>query len=112
MNITTINQLVSVNILLDQDEALAALKDPRELQRNLREVLGDIAPVTLRHNDHRKSGPKGKGKARGGKAPGSGSASTTRQTTCSVCGETFKARGLGIHMAQKHKYAAAPTASD
>lgn len=34
MNITTINQLVSVNIVLDQDEAMAALKDPRELQRN------------------------------------------------------------------------------
>jgi len=108
MNITTNNQLVSVNIVLSPDEALDAIKDPRELQRKLRQALGDVAP-SLRRNSQRKPGPKGKGKARGGKATGTGSA---LMTTCSVCGKVVKVRGLGVHMTRKHPLSGAPAAGD
>lgn len=112
MNVTTINQLVSVNILLDQDEALDALKDPRELQRKLREALGDVAPVTLggRRNGHRKPGPKGKAATR--KATSTHGAGRDSMTTCSACGKEYKSAGLGIHMARKHPSLAVPIAGD
>ena len=114
MNVTTINQLVSVNILLDQDEALAALKDPRELQRKLREALGDMAPLSAatwrgRRNGHGKPGPKARATQKATPAHGTGRASTT---TCSVCGKAYKPAGLGVHMARKHNSQSAPTASE
>jgi len=99
MNVTTINQLVSVGILLERDEAIAALKDPSELQRQLREALGDLAPVTLVHrNGHRKAAPKAKARA--------------STLICPECGDKFKARGLGIHMAKKHSASDVQPASD
>jgi len=100
MNVTTINQLVSVNILLERDEAIAALRDPRELQAKLREALGDLASVTLKasRNGHRKAVPKAKARA--------------STLICPECGDKFKARGLGIHMAKKHSTSDAPAAGD
>ncbi len=110
MKITTINQLVSVSIELERDEALAALRDPRELQSKLREKLGDLAPVTLgarrngHRNGHRKAAPKA--------ARARGTARASTKTSCPKCGLQFEERGLGVHMARKHGTDGAPTVGD
>lgn len=90
--------------MLECDEALAAVEDPRELQRKLRQALGDIAPAGLlsphtRHNGHKRMVPKDKTKTR--RRAGTAQAST--MTTCPKCGKEFDRRGLSMHMARKHR---------
>lgn len=110
MNVTMINELVSVTIMLDRDEALAALDDATELQRKLRQSLGDSGqlPYTKRpgRNGHgrKMTVPKGTKKGQTGRA--------STMTTCLRCGREIKVRGLGIHMALAHKTDIAKIAGD
>jgi hypothetical protein len=97
MNITTINQLMSVTILLDRDEAIAALKDASALQSKLREALGDVAPIAVARKNGRR--PKG----RTAKARGTARASKAKKYPCELCGRWFIRRGnLTKHFAKMH----------
>jgi len=110
MNIVPINQLISVSIFLERDEALAVVEDPRELQRQLRKALGDsIAPTAIGHRT-RKPGPKAH-RAKRGAGPRRGAAQASTMTSCPVCGKECNPRGLNVHMARKHK-TDAPSAGD
>jgi len=84
MNITTINQLVSLNISIELDEALAALDNPSDLLDQLRKALGDVPPIALKKSNR----PKGKRSVRGTTPHTTGPAST--MTTCPECGKAVK----------------------
>jgi uncharacterized C2H2 Zn-finger protein len=101
MNITTVNELVEVNIMLDRDEAIAALDDPSELQKQLREALGDV-PANGRKAPKGRRAVKGltRGRAR-------------KTTRCPHCDQPFAKRGnLERHILRVHGMTDATPAAD
>ena len=100
MNITTINQLVSVNITLERDEAIAALDDPSDLQAQLRQALGDDLDTggPLVHVNGRK-GPKGRATRKVASTRGR----AQKRILCPHCPRTYTSRGyLDRHLLRAH----------